>query len=116
MLEIKEKHKSGISIRQFAEDYSMSRATIRRYIDADKLIYWPIGKTKGSKLDAYKELIIELLSKNKTQEEILDILSKRGYNGFHSLISIYINKNRIVKNTNSNKGETEEKEISLYIP
>ena len=70
MIEIKGKHKSGISIRQLAKYYSMSRTTITKYIKAEEPVYWPIGKRRGSKLDSYKELIMELLDKDSTHEEI----------------------------------------------
>ena len=103
MLEIKEKHKKGISLRQLAKEYSMSRTTITRYIEAEEPIYWPKGKIKGSMLDPYKELIVELLDKGNSQEEILNILKEQGYGGSRSLISAYINKHKLKKNTSKKK-------------
>ncbi|HSH36461.1 helix-turn-helix domain-containing protein [Schnuerera sp.] len=110
MLEIKEQHESGISIRQLAKDYSMSRTTIKKYLNADSPVYWPIRRTRGSKLDPYKELIIELLDKGKTQEEILGILNEQGYDGSRSLISSYISKNGLKKSINYDKNGIKEKD------
>ncbi len=103
MLEIKEKHKKGISLRQLAKEYSMSRTSITKYIEAEEPIYWPKGKTKASKLDPYKEFIVELLDKGNSQEEILNILKERGYGGSKSLISAYINKHKLKKNISKKK-------------
>lgn len=77
----------------------MSRKTIIKYIEAEKPVYCHKGKTKGSKLDPYRELILELLDKGNSQEEILNILKEQGYGGSRSLISVYINKYKFSKNT-----------------
>jgi len=116
MIEIKGKHKSGISIRQLAKYYSMSRTTITKYIKAEEPVYWPIGKRRGSKLDSYKELIMELLDKDSTHEEILNILKEQGYNGSRSLISSYISKNRLKKSIayDKNSIEGKNKDISIH--
>ncbi len=57
----------------------MSRTAITKYIEAEEPVYWPKGKTKGSKLDPYRELIVELLDKGNSQEEILNILKEQRY-------------------------------------
>lgn len=123
MMEIKEKHKAGISERQLAKDYSISRETIRKYIRAKKPVYWPSGYKRGSKLDPYKELIVELLDNGNTHEEILNILIQQGYDGSRSLISTYINKNGLKKGIyddkkgisyDENKSEGRKKSISIH--
>ncbi len=101
----------------------MSRETIRKYIRAKKPVYWPSGYKRGSKLDPYRELIVELLDNGNTHEEILNILIQQGYDGSRSLISTYINKNGLKKGIyddkkgisyDENKSEGRKKSISIH--
>lgn len=53
MIEITDKHESGLGIRELARQYSMSRVTIRKYLVAESPIYWKEGSKRGSKLDKF---------------------------------------------------------------
>lgn len=75
----------------------MSRNTIRKYLAAEEPIYWSSRITDGSKLDCFKDLIIELLLKGNSHEEILSILNRKGHKGSKSYLSAYMSKNNITK-------------------
>jgi transposase len=109
MSEVKEKHKNGTGIKQLARDYSMSRVTIRKYLVAESPIYWQKGYKRGSKIDKFKGLIIELLNDGNTHHEIFNILKQKGYDGSRSYLSSYMSRNNIKKNSHGNCERTRNK-------
>lgn len=116
MKEIKEQHTQGISIHKLASEYSMSRNTIRKYLAAEEPIYWSSRITDGSKLDCFKNLIIELLLKGNSHEEILSILNSKGYRGSKCYLSAYMSKNNITKKKLGNITNSANSKAAESIP
>lgn len=110
MKDIKEKHNSGISIRELAREYSMSRVTIRKYLVSESPIYWSEGSKRGSKLDKFKELIVRLLDEGNTHEGIFIILKEIGYDGSRQYLSAYMSRNNIKRNPNDKSQSLKNKE------
>ena len=97
--EIREKNNNGISIRELARVYHMSRNTIKGYVRADSIDNWSEGVVRGSVLDKYRDTIIQMAATNKTQQMILDELFKLGYKGSRSNFYEYMIKNGIRKSS-----------------
>lgn len=93
-------HQRGWSIRAISRGLAISRERAKRILVNNSLIrtegttLLKKSKTRGSKLDPFKEHIKELLAKYSknppTGQRIYEILKERGYDGGISLVRYYL--------------------------
>jgi Transposase and inactivated derivatives len=79
---------------------------VRKYLngDPDKLcISGRKNSSRGSKLDSYKDTILQLLSEGKQYKEVLGIIKSKGYTGGYSILCEYCNRLEGAESKNSGK-------------
>jgi transposase len=95
--------KQGYSISAIARKLNLDRKTVSKYLNADCNPTSLLPKTRNccSKLDAFKELIAQMLDQAEMQQEerlsavfIHQKLSDKGFNGSVSLVRKYLQKHR----------------------
>ncbi len=104
-------HKQGKSQRSISRITNIHRKTvakiIKRYKESN--LKFPAQYNRASKLDKWHIEIIELLSKNLSGVRVFEELKSQGYDGSYPLLSNYIRKHKIHKNTcirfHTNPGE-----------
>lgn len=89
----KDLHKQGFSQTEIAHRLSIARKTVRKYIRADECPIYPEGRTRPSKLDPYKDYVIqrwEAGCHNATQ--ILYEIRRLGFKGSRSIMMDWVSK------------------------
>lgn len=90
---VKDLHKQGFSQTEIAHRLSIARKTVRKYIRADECPIYPEGRTRPSKLDPYKDYIVqrwEAGCHNATQ--ILHEIHRLGFKGSQSIMMDWVSK------------------------
>ena len=98
--QVKEYYNKCNNYSKTAIKFGIDHRTVKEYVHMDSL---PITKRKStSKLDKYKDIIIDNIDKKQTQ--IFEILQKHGYKGTYRNLRAYIkNKNLKVSISDKNK-------------
>ena len=87
--------KQGATIAQIARDMQMSRNTVRKYLTEDVKPDKRIGAVRGSKLDAYKPTIDELIKLGVYNSTVIfERLQYAGYPGKLSILKAYLKRIR----------------------
>lgn len=97
ILKIKEAHNQGMSQRQLAKVFSLSRKTIKKYINAENPIRYTKTTKRSNKLDPYKDIIVDLSMKGFTQTYIAQYIGNLGCSISRGSISYYMRAHGIVK-------------------
>ena len=104
--QVQEEYKKCHSLRKVAKKCNLDRRTVRKYINIKEP---PVNGNKNreysSKLDLYKNKIIEMNNKGFSWRKIKDVIVADGYTGCDSLLRTYLAKI---------KKETFEKVISMF--
>lgn len=110
--QVRELHKSGMSIRGICRELGHARETVRKYLNPDTTaVHGSYGIKRGdSKLDKYYNEIDKLLSQNIKFNDIEVYIRKSGYEGSSSLIRRYISNK---KNESKMQGEN-NKNCNIY--
>ena len=116
---IKKQHQLGQSIRFLAKNHHLSRNTVKKYIELEKL---PISKRKGrpTLLDGYIDDIIRGIKNNLSSRSIFEQIKQQGYKGSYSLVRYQFTKIRKSKNKLFNKNIqqkvvlNQKRALSLY--
>ncbi len=88
---VRDMHKNKYSIRKIAEQLSLSRRTITRYLDVNvSAINGNYNVKRKSILDPFLEDINQLIGKGYTSSEIENAIRLNGYNGSDSTIRNYM--------------------------
>ena len=94
-LTLKELHKQGLSNSEIARQTGYNRRTVSKYVKAKVP---PVSKrrsVKASKLDAYKEYIIQRInSVPLTASRIYREIQARGFSGKYTIVRDFVRQNR----------------------
>ena len=95
----------GWSVRRISRDLGVSRKRIRRILVSNSVLrdttpvdQIPLKKKRTSKLDPYKEFIVELLGKHNkiTGQRVYELLNEKGYEGEITIVRDYLKSIREV--------------------
>ena len=94
-------YKQGKSQRSISKITKVHRKTVGKIISRYKEsnIETPVPYNRASKLDEWHNKIIELISKNLSVLRVYEKLQSQGCNASYPLLSSYIRKHKIQKNT-----------------
>ena len=99
VLEIKEKHNHGLSFRQLAKDYQLSRSTVSKYVNMlhpREDVKYDNSNPRYSHFDQYKEEIADLCHQHKTVTEVKEKLEKLHNEKIsYSSLNSYIRKHQL---------------------
>ena len=91
--------RKGYSITGISRELGLDRKTVKKYLESDgRFNHASKGRKFKSKLDNYKECILELFSKGYSGARIFEEIKQMGYDGSYSLVRNFIaniNKERI---------------------
>lgn len=100
--EVKDLNRKGKSIRKIAEDMSLDRKTVKKYLESDgKWYHESTGVKRESKLDNYKNLVKKMHIDGSSSKGIYMQIKEQGYLGSDSLVRKFISNFR----TEALKGE-----------
>jgi len=86
-----ELHGAGMSIRQIARELGVSRNTVRRYLRAPEVPKPAPRPPRGSKLDPYKEFILQRLAEGVDNcVVLLRELRAQGYTGGYTILKDFV--------------------------
>ena len=92
---LKELHKQGLSNSEIARQTGCNRKTVSKYVNAKVP---PVSKKrslKASKLDAYKEYIIQRLNSDPlTASRIYREIQAMGFSGKYTIVKDFVRQNR----------------------
>ena len=95
-LTLKELHKQGLSNSEIARQTGYNRRTVSKYVNAKVP---PVSKKrslKASKLDTYKEYIIQRLNRDPlTASRIYREIQERGFSGKYTIVKDFVRQNRL---------------------
>ena len=93
---LKELHKQGLSNSEIARQTGYNRKTVSKYVNAKVP---PVSKKrslKASKLDTYKEYIIQRLNRDPlTASRIYREIQERGFSGKYTIVKDFVRQNRL---------------------
>ena len=102
-------HSQGWSIRRISRELGISRKRIQRLLESNSVLRGTTQndttnkkKKRPSKLDPYKEFIVELLDKYNdiTGQRVYELIKKKGYDGEISIVRDYLRSiRRVVSKT-----------------
>lgn len=90
--QIQEMHRQGIGIAEISRRTGKDVGTVKKYLKGDPQILCRHGRKGKSKLDPYRDIIIEKLKGKIHQAEIIRYLMDNGYTGSKTNAQIYIRK------------------------
>ena len=94
-LTLKELQTQGLSYSEIARRTGFSRKTIRKYIDSDAPPEAKKRSPKSSKLDDYKDYIVQRLKDYPvTASEIYKEIQERGFAGKYTIVRDFVKENR----------------------
>ena len=98
-------YKQGNRKRSISKITKIHRKTVSKIINRynESNLESPAPYKRVSKLDKWHNEIIELISKNLSGIRIFEELKSQGYDGSYPLLSNYIRKHKIQKNTCINR-------------
>jgi predicted transcriptional regulator len=114
MNEAKAYDEKGYSIRKIADEMSIDRKTVKKYLASDGTYkHASLGNTRTGKLSLYKERIIEMYSAATKCAEIFEKLKKDGYGGSESLIRNFTSKinHQVIEMDNSKTEQISRKHL-----
>lgn len=89
--EVKDLNSKGKSIRKIAEEMSLDRKTVKKYLESDgKWHHESTGVKRESKLDNYKNLVKKMHIDGSSSKEIYMQIKEQGYLGSESLVRKFI--------------------------
>lgn len=77
ILQIQKLHNQGVGIREIQRRLSISRATVKKYLEGDPYVL--CRSSHRSELDKYTDYIIRNIQEGKTKSKIADELAEMGY-------------------------------------
>lgn len=90
--QIQELHQQGIGIAEISRRTGKDVGTVKKYREGDPQILCRHGRKGKSKLDPYRNIIIEKLRAKIHQAEIIRYIMDNGYTGTKTNAQIYIRK------------------------
>lgn len=97
-LTLKELHKQGLSNSEIARRTGYSRKTVSKYVKAKVQPKSKKRSVKPSKLDAYKEYIIQRLNSGPlTATRIYQEIQARGFSGKYTIVRDFVRENRRIR-------------------
>ena len=103
---VKEEHLKGKSLRQIAKETGLGRDTVRKYARmAGSYTHGLKGVKKGSILDRYEEIILQMRSAGKTGRAIYERLREEGYTGSETSVRKHLGRWANAKESALPKGE-----------
>jgi transposase len=94
-LTFKELHKQGLSNSEIARRTGYSRKTVSKYVKAKVQPESKKRSVRPSKLDAYKEYIIQRLNSDPlTASRIYREIQARGFSGKYTIVKDFVRQNR----------------------
>jgi len=93
---VRQLRQQGLSIRRIARRLKLSRATVRKYIEAETCPMYPEGVTRGSKLNPYMDCIRQRWEAGcHNASQIWRELRQSGYDGSRGLVARWAAKERV---------------------
>jgi len=114
MIEAKAYNEKGYSTRRIANEMSINRRTVKKYLASDgTYTHASSGITRSGRLSLFKERIIQMYSTGIKCNEIFVDLKKDGYSGSESLIRNFTSKinHQVIKIDNSKTEQIKRKHL-----
>ena len=90
--QIQELHKQGLGIAEIARRTGKDIGTVKKYREGDPMLLCRHGRKGKSKLDPFRDMIIEELKSKIHQADIIRHITEKGYTGTKTNAQIYIRK------------------------
>ncbi len=92
---VKDARRRGLNLRQIAQECGLSVATVRHWVQADRLPPERRGYRRGSKVDPYASYLLRRLAEGCTnQSQLWREISQQGFTGTRSLVAKWIRAHR----------------------
>lgn len=89
--EMRERHRQGESISKLANEYGLTRNTVRKYVGSTKPPKYRVGLAKPSLLDPFKPYIDAVLKEyNISARRIFEDIEKMGFEGGYGIVKTYV--------------------------
>ena len=90
--QIQEMYKQGLGIAEIARRTGKDIGTVKKYREGEPIILCRHGRRGKSKLDPFRDIIIEELKAKIHQADIIRHITEKGYTGTKTNAQIYIRK------------------------
>jgi len=89
--EMRERHRQGESISKLANEYGLTRNTVRKYVGSIKPPRYRVGLAKPSLLDPFKPYIDAVLKEyNISAKRIFEDIKEMGFEGGYGIVKTYV--------------------------
>ena len=90
-MDIRSDRQKGMSYTELARKYHLDPRTAKKYAESDTRPVYSLSKLKASKLDPYKEQIVQWLEEAPySAERILEKIREQGFEGGHSIVREFV--------------------------